>query len=100
MAKSVDKSKALTMTLPGVAALRGRPVTGKAMTNAERQAKYRKSHVQVDTGERINTTINRLAAEFGLPKSYITKELIRFALCNRNWAQTGFPLRVTKKEGV
>lgn len=38
---SVDKRDKVTATLPGVAAKRGRPATGKAKTAAERQAAYR-----------------------------------------------------------
>lgn len=34
---------AQTLTLPGIPARRGRPATGKAMTNAERMRKYRKN---------------------------------------------------------
>lgn len=88
----------LTLPLPGVPARRGRPPSGKALSNAQRQAKYRACHKSVDTGERMSATIERLADQFDLSVSYVTRELIKFALCNRNWAQTGFPLRVTKKE--
>lgn len=45
----------------------------------------------VETGEKIGATIKRLAREFGLSEAYITRELLRFALCNKKWSQTGFP---------
>jgi hypothetical protein len=99
MAKKRNLAADLTMMLPGVPGKRGRKPTGKAMTNAERQAKYRETHKAVETGTSIARTIKRFAEDFDLTEQQITRELLRFALCNRNWAQTGFPLRVTKKEG-
>lgn len=38
---SVDKRDKVTATLPGVAAKRGRPATGKAKSAADRQREYR-----------------------------------------------------------
>lgn len=98
MAKTKNIAEQLTLTLPGVPAKRGRSATGQALTNVERQAKWRESHKSVATGKAIAATIKRFAGEFDLSEDAITRELLRFALCNRNWAQTGFPLRVTKKE--
>lgn len=69
----------------------GRPVSGIAKTNAERQAAYRNRHVLVPAGEAIPQTIARLAKQFDLPESAVTRELLRFALCNRNWGKLGFP---------
>lgn len=81
----------LTMTLPGVPGRRGRLVTGTAMTVAQRQAKYRRNHKMVETGERIGQTIRDLSDQFDISELVITRELLRFALCNRNWKRTGFP---------
>ena len=96
MAKKVDKSVALTMTLPGIPARRGRPPKADALSNSERQAKFRKTRRLVETGEKIGATIKRFSRDFDVSEAYITRELLRFALCNKNWQQTGFPLRVTK----
>lgn len=80
----------LTMTLPGVPPKRGRPVTGNALSNAERQKRWRQKRAMVVTGDRIAATIKRFAKEFDLTEEQVTRELLRFALCNRNWARTGF----------
>lgn len=80
----------LTMTLPGVPAKRGRPVTGTVLTNAERQRRWREKRATVVTGDRIAATIKRFAKEFDLTEDQVTRELLRFALCNRNWSRTGF----------
>lgn len=80
------------MELPGVPKRRGRPVSGKAMSNSQRQKKYRQRHKSVETGETMAATIKRLAVQFDLSESVVTRELLRFALCNRNWAVTGFPV--------
>lgn len=88
----------LTMTLPGVAPKRGRPATGRAMTGAQRIAKFRKSRALVPVGDRIGATIKRLAEQFDLSELVITRELLRFALCNRNWSKAGFPLRNENKD--
>lgn len=93
-------SDGMTYALPFMPAKRGRPKTGKALTNAERQKRYRARHKSVDTGETMAATIKRLADQFDLTESEVTRHLLRFALCNRNWAQTGFPLSVTKKEAA
>lgn len=85
----------LTLTLPGVAPERGRPASGRAMTGAQRQKRYRQRHTMVETGERIGATIKRLAQQFELDELVVTRELLRFALCNRNWAQSGFPAIAT-----
>lgn len=69
---------------------RGRPPSGSALSNKERQAKYRKSRVLLEVGSRMAATVGKLAAEFDLTESEVTAHLVRFALCNRNWWQTGF----------
>lgn len=69
----------------------GRPRKPDAMTNAERQAKFRAYRQMVMTGDKIGATIKRFAKEFDLTEDQVTRELLRFALCNRNWGQTGFP---------
>lgn len=91
--KATDRSALLTAELPGIpkAAKRGRPSTGKALSNAERQREYRKRHKSVDIGENMTATIKRFAKEFDLSEDQVTRELIRFALCNNNWGKTGFP---------
>jgi len=95
-----DLAVQLTMTLPGIPPKRGRRATGRAMTGAQRQANFRKSRALVPVGDRIGETIKRLAQEFELSEGVVTRELLRFALCNKNWSQTGFPSQVTKNEGV
>lgn len=74
----------------------GRPVTGTALTNAQRQKLYRQRHITVPAGESIPATIDRLAAQFDLSKADVTRALLRFALCNRNWGLHGFPGVVSK----
>jgi hypothetical protein len=61
------------------------------MTNAQRQAKYRNTHVRVFVGDQITATIRRLAADFDLGEAEVTRELLANALCNRNWRLDGFP---------
>lgn len=68
------------------------------MTNAERQAAFRAKRMAIETGERMATTIAKLAEEFDLTKDEVTQHLLRFALCNRNWRQTGFPTTLQRKE--
>lgn len=70
--------------------IRGRPKKPDAMTNAQRQAKYRAARAAVPVGEKMSETIKKLSAEFDLTEQQVTRELLRFALCNRNWSQTGF----------
>ena len=69
---------------------RGRPKKADSMTNAQRQAKYRASRVVVPVREKMSETIKKLADEFDLTESQVTRELLRFALCNRNWSRAGF----------
>lgn len=80
-----------TMTLSGIPAKRGRPSTGKAMSAAQRQAKYRREHADDKANDRIENTVRSLAEEFDLTIAQVRRELLRFALCNRNWRQQGFP---------
>lgn len=88
--KSVDRAVLLTMGLPGVAPKRGRPASSSSMTNAERQRKFRREHNVIKASEKMTATIRDLASEFDLTEAQVTAELLRFALCNRNWRQTGF----------
>lgn len=98
MRKVTNLAEQLTLTLPGVAPKRGRRVTGTAMTNAERQKRFWQRHKTIGTGDRIGATITRLAKEFDLSELQVTRELLRFALCNKNWARTGFPSQSESKE--
>lgn len=89
----VDLAKEQTLNLPGIPEVkrRGRPRSGNALTAAQRQARFRARHKFVDTGERIGATITKLAEQFDISELEVTRHLLRFALCNRNWKQTGFP---------
>lgn len=93
--KATDKSAKFTDELPGMpkAVKRGRPCSPDSMSNAERQRRYRARHKSIDTGEKIAATISRFAKEFDLTEDQVTRELLRFALCNRNWNQTGFNVK-------
>lgn len=86
----------MTMELPGITRRVGRPCSGKALSGAERQAKWRASRAIVPVGDSIPATIKRLAAQFNLTEAQVTRELLRFALCNKNWGRDGFPSPVTK----
>ena len=88
-----------TMELPGVAKRRGRRPTGKAKTGAQRQKEYRKRRALVPAGEAMPATIKRLADQFDLSSAQVTRELLRFALCNRDWSRLGFPSLVTEITG-
>jgi len=69
---------------------RGRPVKVGSLTAAQRQAKFRAARVQVELGEQMADTVRRYASEFDLTESEVLRELVRFALTNRNWTQEGF----------
>lgn len=71
-------------------AKRGRPPVPGSMTGAERQAKFRARRVSVELGEGMAETVRRYAAEFDLTENDVMRELVRFALTNRNWAKEGF----------
>lgn len=90
--KANDRAALLTPELDGIPAAvrRGRPPKADALSNSERQRRYRESRKLVKTGEKIAATIARFAQEFDLTEDQITRELLRFALCNRNWSRTGF----------
>lgn len=87
-----------SLPLPGIPAPRGRRATGKALTGAQRQARFRVKCLQADASDKVKTTIKRLAADFDLSISQVTGALLQFALCNRNWDQEGFPSLITKNE--
>jgi len=90
--KATDKSALLTPDLlpDTVQKRRGRPPKAITLSSKERQAKYRKSRVLLDVGGRMAATVASLAKDFDKTESEVTAELIRFALCNKNWRQTGF----------
>lgn len=88
--KAADKSAAATADMFGTPAKRGRPCSGKALSAADRQRKYRETHRAIETGPKIGETIRELAKEFDLTEGQVTRRLLGFALCNRNWRQTGF----------
>ena len=69
---------------------RGRPPKAGSMTAAERQAKFRAQRVMVDLGPCMTDTVRKYSADFDLTIDDVIKELVRFALTNRNWSQTGF----------
>jgi hypothetical protein len=61
----------------------GRPKKAESMTNAERQAAWRKQRITINTGERMTATIEGLAKDFDLTRDEVTRKLLRFALCSR-----------------
>jgi len=69
---------------------RGRPAKVGSLSNAERQAAFRARRIQVDLGETMAATVKAMASEFDLTVVEVVKEMVRFALMNRNWRQTGF----------
>lgn len=89
--KSENLAVKATLTLPGIPVKRGRPTTGKALTAAQSQAKYRREHADDRANDRIENTVRSLAEDFDLTIAQVRRELLRFALCNRNWRQQGFP---------
>lgn len=86
---TVKRNRAIdaTLTLPGISRPVGRPRDPNAKTAAQRQSAFRARQL----GETMEATVQRLASQFDLPIVEVKRHLIRFALCNRNWAQTGFP---------
>lgn len=87
-----------TMELPGVTHRGRKPKGERPLTNAERQAAFRARRMAIKTGNRMTSTIASLAKEFDLTIDEVTQHLLRFALCNRNWKQTGFPSTISHKE--
>lgn len=99
MAKDLESiAWKLTMELPGVTRPGRKPKGERPLTNAERQAAFRKKRIAIESGDRMTSTINDLAKEFELNRDEVIKHLLRFALCNRNWKQTGFPAKLGDKE--
>ena len=86
MAKDQSIAVQRTPELPGLVK-RGRPVSGKAKTNAERQAEYRKRARCGSDGlseHRLNTmlagraffALDRLAAHYGVTKKQMLERLL------------------------
>jgi hypothetical protein len=69
---------------------RGRP--RKYASDAERKAAYRAAKARIDYTDKpeIKATISRLAQQFEVGENEVLQELVRFALCNRDWARLGF----------
>lgn len=88
MSKPRDLAVDATLTLPGITRPVGRPRKPGALTNAQRQSAFRRRAL----GDQMEATVKRLADQFELSVVEVKRQLIRFALCNRNWAQTGFPV--------
>ena len=82
-----------TLELPGVTRPGRTPKGERPLTNAERQAAFRAKRIALETGERMANTISELASEFELSRDEVIQHLLRFALCNKNWRQAGFPSR-------
>ena len=99
MAKDLDSiAGQQTLELPHVTRPGRKPKGDRPMTNAERQAEFRAKRVAIETGQRMTATMNELAQLFDLTRDEVLQHLLRFALCNRNWKQTGFPTTLAKKE--
>jgi len=99
MAKDLDSLAGInTLELPGVTRPGRKPKGERPLTNAERQAAFRAKRLAIDAGNRMTATINSLAEQFDLTKDEIIQHLLRFALCNRNWKQTGFPTKLPTQE--
>jgi hypothetical protein len=94
MAKDLESIAGLkTLELPGVTRPGRKPKGERPLTNAERQAAFRAKRIALETGERMANTISELASEFELSRDEVIQHLLRFALCNKNWRQAGFPSR-------
>lgn len=92
MAKDIESIAGLkTMELPHITRPGRKPKGEKPMSNAERQAAFRAKRLAISSSEKMAGTISRFAQEFDLTKDEVINHLLRFALCNRNWKQTGFP---------
>lgn len=77
-------------SVPGPEKRRGRP--RKYASDAERKAAYRAGKSRIDYTDKpeITATISRLAEQFEVGQNEVLQELVRFALCNRDWARMGF----------
>lgn len=91
MAKQTTIAAERTIDMFGAKRRVGRPRSEHSMTNAERQRLYRASHSSYNVGDKIGVTVKSLAADFDLSEDQVFRELLRFALCNKNWRQVGFP---------
>ncbi|MGY8531922.1 hypothetical protein [Paracidovorax citrulli] len=72
---------------------RGRP--RKYASDADRKAAYRAGKARIDYTDKpeIKATISRLASQFEVGENEVLQELVRFALCNRDWSRMGFAAR-------
>ena len=70
---------------------KGRPRSPDSMTNAQRQAKYRATHIRIPVSPKVARTIRKFAADFARDEAEILEGLIQFALLNNNWWVNGFP---------
>ncbi|MGY8590922.1 hypothetical protein QRO08_10025 [Paracidovorax citrulli] len=71
----------------------GRP--RKYASDADRKAAYRAGKARIDYTDKpeIKATISKLAEQFEVGENEVLQELVRFALCNRDWARMGFAAR-------
>ncbi|CAM4056558.1 hypothetical protein [Paracidovorax anthurii] len=72
---------------------RGRP--RKWASDAERKAAYRAGKSRIDYTDKpeIKATLAKLADQFEVGENEVLQELVRFALCSRDWARMGFAAR-------
>lgn len=89
MAKSTDVSARNTPDLITGKVQRGRTPKPDSLTNAQRQAKFRAERLQVKVGARMASTVRALADEFDVSIDDVARALLQYALCNRNWRQSG-----------
>jgi hypothetical protein len=68
---------------------KGRPATHASA--AARKAAYRANKARIDFTDKpaIAATIDEIAAALDCSKNELMQSLVRFALANRNWTQTG-----------
>lgn len=70
---------------------RGRPRKPDATTNAQRVAAYKAQRIYIKLGP-MAETVRKMADHFEISFDDAMRSLVQYALCNRNWWQTGFPL--------
>lgn len=86
-----------TLELPNVTRPGRKPKGERPMSPAERQRAFRNARLHVNLGETMSNTVRRLAENFDITIDEVMQHLTRFALCNRNWDETGFPKNTTKE---